>query len=316
MKVSVIVPVYNTKDYINKCLDSILNQTIDEMEILVVDDGSTDGTTDIIRDYAEKYPTKIKAFYKPNGGQAQARNLALCHACGEYLGFVDSDDWIDPEMYFEMYNKAKEEDADIVICDTTDHYPDRAVYHHASQFEDKFSVTPSACNKIFRRGFVGDTRFPEGLWYEDFEFTTKNLMRTEKISVIHKSFYHCHCREVSTMTNNNSEKNLDMITVLDNLTKFVDENSLQEKYKDTLEYLHIDHILISTINRLEQQKSKNKKAIIRIMRKAVKERYPKFYNDDVYKKMARNRKIIALLNAMGLSSVSMFILKAKSLLGH
>lgn len=316
MKVSVIVPVYNTKDYINKCLDSILNQTIDETEILVVDDGSTDGTTDIIRDYAEKYPTKIKAFYKPNGGQAQARNLALCHACGEYLGFVDSDDWIDPEMYFEMYNKAKEEDADIVICDTTDHYPDRAVYHHASQFEDKFSVTPSACNKIFRRGFVGDTRFPEGLWYEDFEFTTKNLMRTEKISVIHKSFYHCHCREVSTMTNNNSEKNLDMITVLDNLTKFVDENSLQEKYKDTLEYLHIDHILISTINRLEQQKSKNKKAIIRIMRKAVKERYPKFYNDDVYKKMARNRKIIALLNAMGLSSVSMFILKAKSLLGH
>ena len=105
MKVSVIVPVYNTKNYLNECLDSILKQTIEEMEILVVDDGSTDGSTDIIKEYAEKYPTKIKAFYKQNGGQAQARNLALLHACGEYLGFVDSDDWIDPEMYLEMYNK-------------------------------------------------------------------------------------------------------------------------------------------------------------------------------------------------------------------
>lgn len=314
MKVSVIVPVYNTKNYLNECLDSILGQTIDEMEILVVDDGSTDGSTDIIKEYAEKYPAKIKAFYKPNGGQAQARNLALSHACGEYLGFVDSDDWIDAEMYLEMYNKAKEEDADIVICDTTDHYSDRDVYHHASQFEDKFSVTPSACNKIFRREFVGDIRFPEGLWYEDFEFTTKNLMRTEKLSVIQKSFYHCHCREVSTMTNNNSEKNLDMITVFDNLIKFVNENSLQDKYKDTLEYLHIDHILISTINRLEQQKSKNKKSVIKTMRKVVRERYPKFYKDEVFKQMQRNRKIIALLNYSGLTYVSMIILKAKSLL--
>lgn len=314
MKVSVIVPVYNTKNYLNECLDSILEQTIDEMEILVVDDGSTDGSTDIIKEYAEKYPTKIKAFYKPNGGQAQARNLAISHACGEYMGFVDSDDWIDAEMYLEMYNKAKDEDANIVICDTTDHYPNRDVYHHASQFEDKFSVTPSACNKIFRREFVGDIRFPEGLWYEDFEFTTKNLMLTEKISVIHKSFYHCHCREVSTMTNNNSEKNLDMITVFDDLIKFVNENSLQDKYKDTLEYLHIDHILISTINRLQQQKNKNKKAVIKTMRKVVKERYPKFYKNDVFKKMARNRKIIAFLNYIGLSSVSMIILKAKSLL--
>ena len=105
-----------------------------------------------------------------------------------------------------MYQKAKSEEADIVICDTTDHYPDKDVYHHASCFTDKFKVTPSACNKIFKRAFVGDRKFPVGLWYEDFEFTTKNLMLTEKIAVIHKGFYHCHCRLVSTMTNNNARK--------------------------------------------------------------------------------------------------------------
>lgn len=312
MKISVIIPVYNTKDYIYKCLDSLLSQTLEEIEILVIDDGSTDGTTDIVKEYAEKHPQKIKAFYKENGGQAEARNLGLLHAGGEYLGFVDSDDWVDADMYYEMYQKAKADDADIVICDTNDHYPNRDVYHHASQFTSKFTVTPHAGNKIFRREFVGDIKFPVGLWYEDFEFTTKNLMLTEKISVIHKGFYHCHCREVSTMTNNNSEKNLDMITIIDNITEFVNEHSWQEKYADTLEYFHIDHILISTINRLEQQDNKIKKSVIKKMRAVVKARYPKFYKDLVFKNMPRNRRIIAFLNYIGLSGLSKMILNTKA----
>lgn len=312
MKISVIVPVYNTKDYISQCLNSIINQTLDEIEILVVDDGSTDGTTDIIKEYAEKHPQKIKVFYKENGGQASARNLALNHAKGEYLGFVDSDDWVDTEMYSEMYQKAVAEDADIVICDTTDHYPDHDVYHHASQFTDKFKVTPSACNKIFRREFVGDTKFPVGLWYEDFEFTTKNLMLTEKISVIHKGFYHCHCREVSTMTNNNAQKNLDIITVLGNLSEFVNNNSLSEKYAEVLEYLYIEHILITTVNRLQIQKNSEKNKIIKLMVNEIKVKYPRFYKSQVFKKMPINRRIVAMLNFMGLAFVSMVILKIKS----
>lgn len=312
MKVSVIIPVYNTKDYLHQCIDSLVGQTLEDIEILVVDDGSTDGSDQIIKEYEEKYPQKVKGFFKENGGQASARNLALQYAQGEYLGFVDSDDWVDAEMYTEMYEKAKGEDADIVICDTTDHYPTYDVYHHASRFESKFAVTPSACNKIFRRDFVGDIRFPEGLWYEDFEFTTKNLMLTEKIGVIHKSFYHCHCREVSTMTNNNAEKNLDMLTVLGNLTRYVEEKGMTEKYKDVLEYLYLDHLLISTVNRLKAQKNKNKNKIIRRMVSEVKKRYPKFYKDAVFTQMAKNRKIIALLNYAGLSGLSKLILSIKA----
>lgn len=312
MKVSVIVPIYNTKDYIRECLDSLICQTLDDLEIIAVDDGSTDGTTDIIKEYAEKYPEKIKAFFKENGGQADARNLGLSHAKGEYLGFVDSDDWVNPEMYFEMYQKAKSEDADIVICDTTDHYPNRDVYHHASNFTDKFKVTPSACNKIFRREFVGDIRFPVGLWYEDFEFTTKNLMRTEKISVIHKGFYHCHCREVSTMTNNNAQKNLDIIVVLGNLSNFVEQNGLAEKYSEVLEYLYIEHILITTVNRLQNQKNSQKNKVIKQMVNQIKQKYPRFYKSRVFGDMPKNRKIIAMLNFWGLSFVSMLILKIKS----
>ena len=301
MKVSIIIPVYNTEKYLRQCFDSVLNQTLKDIELIAVDDGSSDGSAEIIKEYAEKYPDKFKAFYKENGGQASARNLALPYATGEYLGFVDSDDWIDAEMYEEMYGLAKEENTDIVICDMIDHYPTHEHYHYASEFTDKFRIAPSACNKIFRRDFVGDINFPVGLWYEDFEFTTKNLMLTDKISVIHKGLYHCHCREVSTMSNNNSEKNLNMLKVFDNLIEFAQERSLMEKYRDTLEYLHIDHILFSTITRVEQQKNKNKRAVIKQLRKAVKARYPKFYKGTVFATLSKKQKIVTYLNYVGLS---------------
>lgn len=312
MKISVIVPVYNTENYLRECLDSILNQTLQDTELFLVDDGSTDGSADIIREYAEKHPEKIQAFFKENGGQGSARNVAMQYATGEFLSFIDSDDWIDPEMYEEMVKKAEEDGADIVICDMVDHYPTREVYHHSSRFDDKFSVTPSASNKIFRREFVGDIRFPEGIWYEDFEFTTKNLMLTDKISVIHKGFYHCHCREVSTMVNNNAKKNLDMLAVFDHYISFLEEHSLTEQYATAMEYMHLDHILISTINRLEKQKSNEKKAVIQAMRKVIKERYPKFYKGAVYKAMPRNRRIIAYFNYIGLSGLSKVILNLKA----
>ncbi len=310
-KVSIIIPAYNTEEYMAECLDSILNQTLEEIEIIVVDDGSADGTLAILRDYEKRFPEKIKVFHKENGGQASARNVALKYAQGEYLGFVDSDDWIDVDMYEVMYTKAKKENADIVICDMVDHYPTYEIYHHASVFDDKFKVTPSACNKIFKRTFAEGVNFPEGLYYEDFEYTTKQLMKTDKISLVHKGFYHCHCREVSTMNNNNAKMNKDILSVMENLEAFVKANNWEEKYGEVIEYLYIDHILITTINRLEQQDNSEKKAVIDFLRKEVGKKYPKFDKDTAFVKMSKKRQIIALLNAKGFSTVSKFILSLK-----
>ncbi len=312
IKVSVIIPAYNTEAYMKQCMESLVNQTLQEIEIIVVDDGSTDNTLEILKKFETEHPEKVRVLTKENGGQASARNMALQFAQGEYLGFVDSDDWVDETMYEEMYHLAKEKAADIVISDTIDHYSDHDVYHHASQFSDKFSVTPSACNKIFRRSFIGDVRFPEGLWYEDFEFTTKLLMKTEKIDVIHKGFYHCHCREISTMNNNNAKKNKDILTVINHLEEFVIANGWKEKYAHVIEYLYLEHILITTINRLENQENKDKKAVIRFLRKEVCKKYPRFYTGDVFKGFPMNRKIVACLNAAGLSVVSKFIFYLKS----
>ena len=254
----------------------------------------------------------MRVFHKENGGLSSTRNFALQYANGEYIGFVDSDDWIDLEMYEEMYWKAKDENADIVICDMIDHYTDHEIYHHSSRFSDKFSVTASACNKMFRTKFIGNIRFPVGLWYEDLEFTTKQLMKTENISVIHKGFYHCHCRSFSIMNNNDSEKNKDILTVIEHLESFAKENGWSSKYEDTIKYLYIDHVLITTINRLEKQNNKEKRNVINYLREMVKKKYPKIYKDQVFRYLQRNRRVIARLNMMGLSMVSRFILYVKA----
>ena len=309
IKVSVIIPVYNTEDYLKECIESLVNQTLREIEILIVNDGSTDSSLEIMKEFKNKYPNIIKIFDKVNGGQASARNYALPFAQGEYLGFVDSDDWVDSTMYEEMYEKAEKEDADIVICDMVDHFPDRTVCYPSSRFENKFKVTPSACNKLFKRSLVKEDVFPVGLWYEDFEFTTMQLMKTDCISVILKGIYHCHCREVSTMYNNNSEKNQDILIVLEHLVEYVEKNGWYEKYKNVLEYLYIDHVLITSINRVQKQTNEKKKNVINNLRKEVLKKYNSFYKDDAFKEMPKKRQIIALLNAYGLCSVSMMLLK-------
>ena len=309
IKVSVIIPVYNTEDYLKECIESLVNQTLREIEILIVNDGSTDSSFEIMKEFKNKYPNIIKIFDKVNGGQASARNYALPFAQGEYLGFVDSDDWVDSTMYEEMYEKAEKEDADIVICDMVDHFPDRTVCYPSSRFENKFKVTPSACNKLFKRSLVKEDVFPVGLWYEDFEFTTMQLMKTDCISVIHKGLYHCHCREVSTMYNNNSEKNQDILVVLEHLVEYLEKNGWYEKYKNVLEYLYIDHVLITSINRVQKQTNEKKKIVINNLRKEVLKKYNSFYKDDAFREMPKKRQIIALLNAYGLCSMSMMLLK-------
>lgn len=119
MKISVIIPAYNAQKSISRLIESLLSQTLKEFEILLIDDGSTDGTAGICDEYASKHtqlPT-IKVFHKKNEGVAMARQLGIDNACGEYSIHADTDDWVEPTMLEEMYNKAVEENADVVICD-------------------------------------------------------------------------------------------------------------------------------------------------------------------------------------------------------
>ena len=105
-KVSIIIPVYGVEKYISKCLDSLVKQTLNDIEIIVVNDGTKDNSQKIIDKYVKKYPDKVKSFIKENGGQGSARNYGLKQANGDYIGYVDSDDYVELEMYEKLYNKA------------------------------------------------------------------------------------------------------------------------------------------------------------------------------------------------------------------
>ena len=116
-KISIIVPVYNVEIYIDKCLKILTEQTLRDIEIIIVNDGSLDKSEEIIEKYVKENPTKIKYYEKENGGLSSARNYGLEYATGEYIAFLDSDDYVETNMYEEMYNLAKKENADMVECD-------------------------------------------------------------------------------------------------------------------------------------------------------------------------------------------------------
>lgn len=314
MKLSVIVPVYNTEQYLERCLNSLVNQTLQELEILVVDDGSTDDSLKIAKEFEQLYPGKLKIFAKENGGQSTARNLAMEHATGEYLGFTDSDDWVDTDMYEKLYEAAIREGADIAVCDIEEHYPTHVVHHAAAPHRDWAKGAPSVWDKIYKRQMVGNDRFLPGLWYEDLEFTARQFMKTDKVAVIHTAAYHCFYRPGSTMRNNNSLKNLNIITIMESLERFAEETGVQAQNKENFESLYIDHILIETINRVQRQTSPEKGRVLRQLRQAVKSRYPKIYGSQAFRNQPLNRRIVARLNGAGLSVCSKWLVDLKGLL--
>ena len=115
-KLSIVVAIYNLDSYLNKCLDALVNQTLQEIEILCVDDGSTDKSGEIIDEYEKMYPNKIKAFHNENGGEFTTRSYGLSKATGEYVAFVDCDDYVRDEWAEKLYNAAKENEADLAVC--------------------------------------------------------------------------------------------------------------------------------------------------------------------------------------------------------
>lgn len=310
IKVSVIVPVWNVEKYINQCLESLVNQTLKEIEIIVVNDGSPDNSQKIIDKYVKKYPNKVKSFVKENGGQGSARNMGLDIAKGEYISFIDSDDWIDLDFLEKMYNLAKKNNSDIVICDMVDHYIDNTIYHNCTKYNIVYEVTPSACNKIFKKEIIGDIRFLSKLWYEDFNFTTKILFNTNKISTISEGMYHCNCGHISTMSNNNSIKNLDMITIMEDIINYIKENNKYDK--NIVSYLIFNHILITTINRVAVQKNKDKKDVLKKLLNYCYANIKDYNKQNFYKNISKNRKIIAWLNYHKMHNISKIILNIKS----
>lgn len=308
MKLSVIVPVYKAEAYLRECVDSILNQTEKDLEIILVNDGSPDSSGDICAEFVARYPDKITLITLDNGGQGRARNHGIDVAKGDFLSFIDSDDFIEPDMYELMLAAAERECADIVVCDMEKRYDDgRVEYVKSALQEDPMAAVGSASNKIFKRSLVGDVRFPVGLWYEDFSFSAKLAMLSEKTAFVNEPLYIYRCGQESTMNNNNARKNLDIIDIMRDIRTFADEGG----YKDSFEFLLINHVLLESVKRVARQNAPDKKAIISALRRYVRENIPKLGECEAYKRESRNRRVIMWLNYHGLEKLSLVLLKLK-----
>lgn len=212
--ISIIVPVYNMEKYLGRCMDSILNQTYKHLEIILVDDGSVDGSPQMCDAYAQK-DNRVKVVHKENGGLSDARNAGLKAATGRYIGYVDSDDWIEPDMYECMYKACIEYQAELAVCryvsehSTGGNPVQKAMTGHALQGSgavvplsreellkiyicghDQYVIYNSVWSKLFRRDLVEKTVFPKGRNSEDIMYTTKAFCRLSKAVYLDTCLYH------------------------------------------------------------------------------------------------------------------------------
>ena len=296
MKLSIILPVYNVEEYLEECLDSLINQNYSNYEIIAVNDGSKDNSLKILKKYQKKHPKLIKVYDKENGGLSSARNYGIEKSNGEYLFFVDSDDYILPNS-LEILSKYLEENHDII------EYPFIAGTKEKSSFEVMFNKDiddvrkrlivgrPSAQNKICKKELFtkNNLTFLEGVYYEDLATMPKLALHTKKIKFIDEPLYFYRIRPNSIMTNKEYNPKVDAIfKVLKQLREY-----FKEEYKEEIEYLHIEHLLRSASIRYLDFKTCQKQLDEIIT--TIKDNYPNWQQNKYFQLENFKKKIMCHL---------------------
>ncbi len=254
IKVSVIIPVYNGGKYVGKCLDTLLSQTLKELEIVVVNDGSSDNTDQILSDYANKHKDKIKYISIENGGVSNARNIALENSTGEYITFCDCDDYVELDMCEELYNKAILTGADVVVSgyfsenEKGDYtcfgleYMDK----YSNSLEDRpdilFVSNPFVHNKLFSRSLIEKSgiKFQKYKIFEDMLFAYSLMLIANKIEKVNRPFYHYIRRKSDSVTGVLGPKFYDLFSVMKDLRAFYEKTSSVD-FTEQITFVAIHH---------------------------------------------------------------------------
>ncbi len=256
IKVSVVVPVYNVEKYLAHCLDTLLAQTLKDIEIIAINDGSTDKSREILLEYSKKYEERFRFYDKVNGGLSDARNYALPYCNGEYVGFVDSDDYVEHDMYEKLYTLAKKDAADIVVCDYIIEYPNHKKIMKVVPAVRKETILcnmlAAAWNKIYRLEWLRSTGvvFPKGLVYEDTEFFSKLVLSINKISYLQQPMVHYVQRNGSIANAQSKEKIRQIFMIMDNINDFYSERMLSGTLVEAKNYMCIRVLLGSSMERI------------------------------------------------------------------
>lgn len=308
MKLSIIVPVYNTRDYLRACLDSVLDPSCGDYEIIVVNDGSTDDSGDIAADYAARYPALIRVVTTENGGLGAARNAGLPYAMGDYLLFLDSDDALEKGALKEMLS-ALDGGFDIGIFDLAQVNPsgetvermrgcDREGAFTLAEYPELLFQYHSACNKLFRRILFTDSgvRFPGRVWYEDLRTTPKLYPLCGCIRYFPKPWYRYLIRPGSITNSAHVARNLEIIDAVRDLNGFYRERGLYEKYREQLEYVAFYNSFLTASVRVCTVEPKS--PVLKELRRSFLADFPDYRENGYIRRMpARHRLLTALLMA-------------------
>jgi glycosyltransferase involved in cell wall biosynthesis len=239
-KISIIVPIYNVEKYLRKCIDSILAQTFKNIEVILVDDGSPDESPMICDEYAKR-DDRIVVIHKPNGGLSSARNAGISVATGNFIGFVDSDDYIHPDMYKILHEKLVRNDAQIAECTVTTVYGEiqknisgtGMIQSYSGEealellmFPEKNKLNPrfAVWSKLFRADIIGDLLFPLGMIHEDHLYDAQAFLRANRYVIVDKPLYFHNVRENSITTVKFGKKDYAKLLLINERTSFLRNN--------------------------------------------------------------------------------------------
>ena len=320
IKFSVIVPVYNVEKYIDKCLNCLVNQTYKNIEIIVVNDGSPDNSQKIIDKYVNKYDN-VKSYIKKNGGLSDARNFGLKYAQGEYISFIDSDDYVSKNMFKVINDSISNKDYDLIYFDYTvvsSKYKklfNKEFYcidnENVSDIEYLFS-DPCAWNKIYKRKFLKDVefQFPKGIIYEDYCSTPTLIKHNPKIMHIDKCLYYYVFSDYSiTRGSEYKEKYEDLLKATDILyDNFKDTNYLYE-----IEFIiYYNCLYLGALNFYKYEKYDIIDKISNFMRK----NFPNWIHNKYIIKRDKKERILAYLFYIKKYKLIRFVQNIKKLVKH
>lgn len=263
-RISVIVSVYNTEKYVEKCIESILGQTYSNLELILIEDCSTDHSRKILRKY-KNYPNVILIENQKNSGLSYSRNVGLENSTGEYIGYIDSDDYIDSNYYEMLINAIMREKADIAVCDMKLFYEKSNTYQitRGCDGNDKIDfinngLAASACNKLFKRSIIEKYPFAEGKVNEDIAVVIPALVEAQKIAYVPDVYYYYVQREHSIQNSTFSDKRFDIFLGVNSTLKRIKHHKNYELYKDAITYNQIICLFIYVFPKIKDYQMRKK----------------------------------------------------------
>ena len=304
VKVSIIVPVYNTGKYLKECLDSLVNQTFTDTEIICINDGSTDNSLEILEEYKKKY-SNISVYSQENSGPSITRNKGISYSNGDYIYFMDSDDYLELTAIEELYDISSKNDLDFLIFKLI-YFSDETKEKYTGEYYEMpflkkwnckvfnlqdigkkaihLSVSPPG--KFFKRDFIKDMEFPQNLIYEDNVFFAEAMMKADRISFYDKHLYNRRIRENSITTQKADLKSADTIKIMNRIMELAKEYGIYEEYK----YVLWDKKIKTSCLRFSKVGDEYKKEFYQLLREDYSNLEEEYVENKIYKQISEKSK--------------------------